>query len=329
MVTSFLTPFVEGEDRVDLPRTEGGPCGQALHDVLSLLVCKEMRICFSPKQACQEDDADLPSSTASQINAEAARTALAGMFKRVMCEHVVPVLVQLKNAMETQHSPFLGRLRRCLSEILRDFKEDLQEILPDDPQLAGELAFDFANSGNSAEASGLMSDVRWKPLKATEDARWKPLTQKRELCKTAINAAIRAAGKRRSLTTEMELNPNMHACEESHGSSGSTPALEKKSSACQLSDCVKDKPLTSNPGKAVKSKRGRVSASIGEPSEKRHCARKENHPSTPDPNQEMPRFSAQKVATPQSARAVGAGGGLIGRIMQLQATPRHTTPRNS
>jgi condensin-2 complex subunit D3 len=220
MVTSFLAPFTDAETPIDLPRAVGSPGGQALHDVLTLLVCKEMRICFSPKQATQEDEIEQSGAPANQIGAEAAQTALAGMFKRVMCEHVVPVLVQLKHVMEAQRSPFLGSLRRCLCEVLKDFKEDLEEILPNDPQLAGEIAFDFAKSGEIGEKplssqSVSLGEVENSEIQlssqqivptavATKEKALPPMgSARKRVCKAALKNAARAAGKRRSLGSEL------------------------------------------------------------------------------------------------------------------------------
>merc|ERR1719215_2542169 len=61
LVTGFLSAFVdsEGQQRLQLPRSEGEPGGQVLSDAFALLCCKdmkEMRVCFSPKLAGQEED---------------------------------------------------------------------------------------------------------------------------------------------------------------------------------------------------------------------------------------------------------------------------------
>jgi hypothetical protein len=221
MVSVFLTPFVEVEDRVELPRCAKGPCGQSLHDVLALLVCKEMRICFSPKQASQDDDADVAGAAGpNQVGAEEARTAVTRMFKRVMCDHVVPVLVQLKNLMEKQHSVFLGNLRRCLCEILREFKDDLPDILTNDRQLASEIAFDL---GSSAEAAAEPSTSEGDPVAAASLPSGsaaeiqRPSTSTHELSKAAVKAVIRAAGKRRPLSKMMGASSNPNSPDSVHG----------------------------------------------------------------------------------------------------------------
>merc|ERR1712137_153492 len=145
LVTTLLSAFVDSEEKVGLPDTVDEPAGQVLADALSLLCCKEMRICFTTQKATQDDDCDgegLPTA-ADKASVEATRGVLSSILKRNMCENVVPVMIQLKNVMEAQHSPFLRQLRHCLREILKDFKDDLQDMLAGDAQLANEIAFDL------------------------------------------------------------------------------------------------------------------------------------------------------------------------------------------
>lgn len=178
LVTGFLAPFVEGSEDsaespvgagqqqhlIELPRSASEPAGQALGDALALLGCKEMRICFSPKLAGQvEDEVDslgcasaAGTAAAAGTGGEVARGALSGMLRRVVCESIAPILVQLKDLMEAQRSPFLGRVRHCLCEILREFKEDLKDFLGADARLAEEVAFDLGGEAGekTAQAAG-------------------------------------------------------------------------------------------------------------------------------------------------------------------------------
>uniref|UniRef100_A0A7S4VDN2 Condensin complex subunit 1 C-terminal domain-containing protein n=1 Tax=Alexandrium monilatum TaxID=311494 RepID=A0A7S4VDN2_9DINO len=187
LVTGFLAAFAdaEGQQRLELPRLESEPGGQALSDAFSLLCCKEMRVCFSPKLAGQEDE-DSPeadgsasgagasagsgaasAATGGASGAEAARGAFSGLLRRVVCESIVPVLVQLKDLMEAQRSPFLGRLRHCLCEILREFRDDLPEFLGSDARLVEEVAFDLAGA-TGAGASAEQGDEKTEGGAGTE-----------------------------------------------------------------------------------------------------------------------------------------------------------------
>ncbi|CAE8663930.1 unnamed protein product, partial [Polarella glacialis] len=152
IITTLLAAFVDSEDRIELPATAQEPGGQALSDGLSVLCCKEMRICFTTQRAGQDEDDT--ADGAEKASAEAARGVLSSILKRNMCENIVPVLVQLKNLMEAKHSPFLGQLRHCLREILRDFKDDLKVMLAGDAQLAREIEFDLQEHDGGRQPEG-------------------------------------------------------------------------------------------------------------------------------------------------------------------------------
>lgn len=149
IVTTLLSAFVDSEEKIELPTTIDEPGGQALSDGLSLLCCKEMRICFTTQKAGQDEEAP----EGDKASADAARGVLSSILKRNMCENIVPVIVQLKNLMESKRSPFLKHVRHCLREILRDFKDDLEVMLAGDVQLAREIAHDF-QAGTEAEEPG-------------------------------------------------------------------------------------------------------------------------------------------------------------------------------
>jgi len=145
LVTGFLSGFADSEEqhRLQLPRSEAEPGGQVLSDAFALLCCKElkeMRVCFSPKLAGQDED---ETGESGGMDAEAARSTFAGLLRKVIRESIVPILVQLKDLMEEERSPFLGRLRSCLCEMVREFKDDLQHVLQGDTRLAEEVAYDL------------------------------------------------------------------------------------------------------------------------------------------------------------------------------------------
>lgn len=139
IVNRLLQAFIDSEEKIELPSDPREPAGQVLSDGLKLLWCKEMRICFSAGKAGQDEE----TPEGEKADVEAARGVLSSILKRNVWENIVPVLVHLKNLMEERRSPFLGQLRDCLREILRDFKDDLSSMLSGDPQLAAEIAHDL------------------------------------------------------------------------------------------------------------------------------------------------------------------------------------------
>jgi condensin-2 complex subunit D3 len=139
-VTVFLSIFLDVDKPVALPSTREEPAGRALHDVLSLLVAKELHMCLSSKRVREDGDGE---EGATSHDAQIAGNALGNMIKRVVCDHVMPTLVQLKHLMEKQHSPFLGQLRRCICLLSVEFMDDLKAVTTGDSLLASEIEFDL------------------------------------------------------------------------------------------------------------------------------------------------------------------------------------------
>jgi hypothetical protein len=120
-----------------------------------------MRICFSTKQAEGAADGQQPGVQGGAE--EVTRGILSNLLKRNLCENIMPVLIQLKDLMERRFSPFLRQLRYCIREILRDFKDDLKDILAGDAQLASEIAHDLENEGKVAKDSQVVPKGPYAP----------------------------------------------------------------------------------------------------------------------------------------------------------------------
>eukprot|EP00929_Paragymnodinium_shiwhaense_P083575 TRINITY_DN44596_c0_g1_i2.p1 TRINITY_DN44596_c0_g1~~TRINITY_DN44596_c0_g1_i2.p1 ORF type:complete len:1459 (+),score=297.27 TRINITY_DN44596_c0_g1_i2:49-4425(+) len=157
IVTTLLAAFVdESEEQIDLPVTTSEPGGQVLSDGLRLLCCKEAAAAAEAGSQAQAGD-----EAAEAVAAARSKVLLSNVLKKTLCENILPVLLQLKQAMEARRSPFLGQLRYCLRELLRDFKEDLQEMLAGDVQLAAEIAYDLQEHPNEDHES--IFDAKRKP----------------------------------------------------------------------------------------------------------------------------------------------------------------------
>eukprot|EP00466_Bigelowiella_natans_P001076 jgi/Bigna1/75091/fgenesh1_pg.32_\ len=58
-------------------------------------------------------------------------------------ENIVPLLIELKHLLERRRSPVIKPLMAYLKELLSDYKDEIDEILVSDPQLAAELKYDL------------------------------------------------------------------------------------------------------------------------------------------------------------------------------------------
>tara|TARA_B100000795_G_C22688898_1_gene394798 strand:+ start:110 stop:898 length:789 start_codon:yes stop_codon:yes gene_type:complete len=119
-----------------------------LSDSLVLLACKEIKLSPAGGEgaAGAADDADeggAPNASAAAAAASAHGKLLSQVARKATVEAIVPVVVELKRFLESNHSPLLRDLFLFLRELLRDHKQYLQDILSRDKQLAAEIEYDM------------------------------------------------------------------------------------------------------------------------------------------------------------------------------------------
>jgi hypothetical protein len=95
-----------------------------------------------------ESNTDEDTSSTAGDEQEVAVTAatkniLSKLQKKNIIENIVPVIVEFKHFLSVRHSPLLRYLVDYLKEIMSDYKNELEEILTCDPQLAKEIEFDI------------------------------------------------------------------------------------------------------------------------------------------------------------------------------------------
>lgn len=65
------------------------------------------------------------------------------MVKRNVIENIVPIVVALKRKLAACKSPLMGKLMQFLRELMKDYKNEIEEILAEDRQLMAEIDFDL------------------------------------------------------------------------------------------------------------------------------------------------------------------------------------------
>ncbi|WOK94700.1 condensin-2 complex subunit D3 [Canna indica] len=107
-----------------------------LQDALEILACKEMRI--HPSRA----------SDSSELDDEGGDSAARGrvvtqVAKKNLIQIAIPIFIELKQLLESKNSPLTGCLMECLRVLLKDYKNEIDEILVADKQLQKELLYDM------------------------------------------------------------------------------------------------------------------------------------------------------------------------------------------
>mmetsp|Transcript_25687 Transcript_25687/g.64635 ORF Transcript_25687/g.64635 Transcript_25687/m.64635 type:complete len:1390 (-) Transcript_25687:1856-6025(-) len=136
---------------------EDSPEQGILVDVLWVLSAPEMKP--SPARGASA----LSGAEGVEGEEEALIEARGKIFSRLarknLMENVVPILAELKRLLERMHSPLLRHLLSALTEMTRDYKEEIKEIVAADKQLAREIEFDLRDSA-SVRRMGESGQVR-------------------------------------------------------------------------------------------------------------------------------------------------------------------------
>ncbi|KAF3330248.1 condensin-2 complex subunit D3 [Carex littledalei] len=132
--------------------------GQAvLQDALQILACKEMRIQASTTSDTSEMDEE-PAADSPAGATSAAALALKGRIitqvaKKNLIQIAIPIFIELKRLLESRNSPLTGCLMDCLRSLLKDYKNEIDEILVADKQLQKELLYDINKYEEAAKAA--------------------------------------------------------------------------------------------------------------------------------------------------------------------------------
>jgi condensin-2 complex subunit D3 len=79
---------------------------------------------------------------ASALQAAKGR-AVTQVAKKNLIQIAVPIFIELKRLLESKNSPLTGCLMECLRALLKDYKNEIEEILVADKQLQKELLYDM------------------------------------------------------------------------------------------------------------------------------------------------------------------------------------------
>ncbi|OVA00218.1 Condensin subunit 1/Condensin-2 complex subunit D3 [Macleaya cordata] len=115
-----------------------------LQDALQILARKEIRI-QSNRGAAAETEMDEEGGDGGGADAAAAarRKVVAQVAKKSLIQNAIPIFIELKRLLESRKSPLTGCLMECLRVLLKDYKNEIDDILVADKQLQKELIYDM------------------------------------------------------------------------------------------------------------------------------------------------------------------------------------------
>ncbi|GFZ08999.1 binding protein [Actinidia rufa] len=152
--------------------TEDATEQAVLQDAFQILACKEIRIPFSRGPSSDLGDIDDEGGDSGEGAAAAAvrGRVITQAVKKGLIQNTIPIFIELKRLLESKNNPLTGSLMECLRILLKDYKNEIDEILVADKQLQKELIYDMQRnvrnkvpdklkSGNSKVASAVADVV--------------------------------------------------------------------------------------------------------------------------------------------------------------------------
>lgn len=114
---------------------------ELLLDVLKILISKEIK--FIAQFHGDGDEEDQEEIGERNVAVDALKKAITQGMRQNTVENVIPIVIALKHLFEKQRSPLLRYVMLYLKDLLKDFKNEIGEILAADRELAAELEFDM------------------------------------------------------------------------------------------------------------------------------------------------------------------------------------------
>ncbi|KAJ0458861.1 putative armadillo-like helical, condensin subunit 1/Condensin-2 complex subunit D3 [Helianthus annuus] len=109
-----------------------------LQDAFRVLSCKEIKIPTNKGS----------STESSEMEEDVTENAIKGrvitqVVKKSLIQNTIPIFIELKRLLESKNSRLTGSLMECLRILLKDYKNEIEEMLVADKQLQKELIYDM------------------------------------------------------------------------------------------------------------------------------------------------------------------------------------------
>ncbi|XP_063956965.1 condensin-2 complex subunit D3-L-like isoform X1 [Lytechinus pictus] len=137
LIQEVLGAFVDGV--LPLDNESSG----ILQDTLKILCCKEIKLASLHSKQANPDDIVEEMQMAEAVMAQAKTKLISQVVKKNVIENIIPVIIALKHMLEEKHSPLLGDLMLYLKELMKEYRNEIKDILAADRQLASEIEFDL------------------------------------------------------------------------------------------------------------------------------------------------------------------------------------------
>ncbi|CAH2078950.1 unnamed protein product [Thlaspi arvense] len=112
-----------------------------LQDAFQILACKEIRLSVS--RGSSSETVEMEEEGGDSNAAVAKGRAITQAVRKGLIQNTIPIFIELKRLLESKNSPLTGSLMDCLRVLLKDYKNEIEEMLVADKQLQKELVYDM------------------------------------------------------------------------------------------------------------------------------------------------------------------------------------------
>lgn len=112
-------------------------------DTFQILACKEIRIPSTRGSTSDSADGEEDGVDGGAGSPAARGRAITQAVKKSLVQNTIPIFIELKRLLESKNSPLTGSLMECLRILLKDYKNEIDDMLVADKQLQKELIYDM------------------------------------------------------------------------------------------------------------------------------------------------------------------------------------------
>ncbi|KAK4374468.1 hypothetical protein RND71_005145 [Anisodus tanguticus] len=142
-----------------------------LQDAFHVLSSKEIRISTSRGSTAESAEVEEEGADGGASSAAKGR-AITQAVKKSLIQNTIPIFIELKCLLESKNSPLTGSLMECLRNLLKDYKNEIDDMLVADKQLQKELVYDMQkyesvkakSAATEAVATMQRSDLYWSSI---------------------------------------------------------------------------------------------------------------------------------------------------------------------
>lgn len=129
-------------------------------DAFGILSCKEIKLPSNRGTSSDSAEMDEEGGDSGGANAMVGKGRLVTQaVKKNLIQNCIPIFIELKRILQRKNSPLIGPLMECLRALLKDYKNEIDDLFVSDQQLQREVMYDIQKYEAGKAKSNANADV--------------------------------------------------------------------------------------------------------------------------------------------------------------------------